>query len=255
MKPGNYSMQFGVVARDLSYNMAPETRRYCVDFAAEMLKLPHFFMGELEKEDLERCTNLQDELHLKPPYKEMVLEFSIGTSQHIVIVISDDESIQLIPCTRHSSSPLWQFSHSWLLSGELNYGDFTIAVGALMMPPASRVSRPDLEYAKHLAAYLYLCLVLSCSNASTEDVVPDEKLQKRRMKDGKDPFHTYKVLTIKSSSGQVYRLGESTGRTIRSHMRRGHIRRLPQARGTTWVSPCAVQGKKPGYVSKDYQLG
>jgi hypothetical protein len=97
-----------------------------------------------------------------------------------------------------------------------------------------------------------LCF-LACSNAeiSTE---PNnrEKLNAKRLKKGKPPFYSYKVLTIAQNDGSSSRGITGNGRSPRVHLRRGHIRRL--ADRTVWVNSAVVGDKSKGLVNKDYAV-
>lgn len=96
---------------------------------------------------------------------------------------------------------------------------------------------------------------LNCSNAeSVDDILPPEKLNKSRIKKGKTPFFSYKVLTINSQKDNAPFNSNSKGShsSPRIHLRRGHIRKLESK--TVWVNACVVGDKKKGAVNKDYQV-
>lgn len=94
---------------------------------------------------------------------------------------------------------------------------------------------------------------LQCSNVVTIDQLAPVKLNKARIKKGKQPFFNYKVLTIDTKTdAEKQKGGHSTGNTKRVHLRRGHIRRL--ADKTVWVNPCVVGDKSKGMVTKDYRV-
>ena len=89
---------------------------------------------------------------------------------------------------------------------------------------------------------------------SVDDILPPEKLNKSRIKKGKTPFFSYKVLTINSQKGNAPSNSNSKGShsSPRIHLRRGHIRKLESK--TVWVNACVVGDKKKGAVNKDYQV-
>jgi len=97
--------------------------------------------------------------------------------------------------------------------------------------------------------------MLSLHNVKTRTVAPPEKLQKKRLKHGGKPLFSYKVLVVDGEewhdSGNR---GTGTG-SVRSHMRRGHIRQLHNSDRRVWVRATLVHGKAAGFVSKDYKLG
>jgi len=106
-----------------------------------------------------------------------------------------------------------------------------------------------------LARTADLCLMLSLANVTTETVYPDAPLQKARQRRGKTLLPSYRVLKV---GGEVWhhRLNHtpgSEGEGYRSHMRRGHVRRLDAER-QVWVRPTYVQGRKEGFAGKEYHL-
>lgn len=96
-----------------------------------------------------------------------------------------------------------------------------------------------------------LFLMLSLSNTSTKLIEAPAKLNKKRERSGKLPLYDYHVLLIDgkevcSNSGDA-----ATDRMMRSHFRRGHIRRLGEGR-RVWVNRAFVHGRAAGFVDKDY---
>lgn len=97
--------------------------------------------------------------------------------------------------------------------------------------------------------------VLYCSNVTTVDNPPPEKLNKKRVKNGKVPIFSYKTLHIRpkertTKSASIVALSRNSPRV---HMRRGHIRRLEDGK-TTWVQSCLVGDFLMGSVKKDYVI-
>lgn len=105
-----------------------------------------------------------------------------------------------------------------------------------------------------LAALTNFICALSCSNTAIEDH-PDKpsKLKNAiRKQKGKLPLFTHKVLTINThkSSTQGISGGNGSHASPRVHLRRGHIRRLPNK--NIWVNACVVGDKSKGVIHKDY---
>lgn len=94
---------------------------------------------------------------------------------------------------------------------------------------------------------------LACENVSTDtDHKPDAKLNKARVKKGKTPLFEYKVLKINTQvSATDANDSSGTHASPRTHLRRGHIRKLKNGK-TIWVNGCVVSGSKEGIVNKDY---
>lgn len=93
--------------------------------------------------------------------------------------------------------------------------------------------------------------VLSCSNVRIEDTQVYSKLNKKRESKNKQPFFTYKILTIPGSKNSDVNLGGSHA-SPRVHLRRGHIRRLKNK--NIWINSMVVGNKSKGMVFKDYEL-
>lgn len=99
---------------------------------------------------------------------------------------------------------------------------------------------------------------LSCKNVMTE---PMEKIDHakniRRIRDGKLPIYETKILTINTgyNSGEKHDcgIGAGTGKSVRQHLRRGHIRRH-QTAGNIWVNSCVVGSSDLGVIDKSYEV-
>lgn len=110
------------------------------------------------------------------------------------------------------------------------------------------------EFRDDLAAITTLCLMLNTVNVRTVNVAPSAKLNLKRERSGKAPLYSYHVLDV---DGEVWDRPERTapaepGAGVRSHLRRGHIRRLPK--GPTWVRAAYVHGSRDGFLDKDYNV-
>lgn len=97
-----------------------------------------------------------------------------------------------------------------------------------------------------------LVTALSCQNVKTERDEPSAFLQKERKKAKKPPLFSFHYLTVSGSQVGAER-GEGTGQghaSPRTHLRRGHIRRLSDER-TTWVNE-AIINPGNGFADKVY---
>lgn len=102
-------------------------------------------------------------------------------------------------------------------------------------------------------AYCDLCIALGCTNVSIERHSQSWKLNRSRIKASKAPlkdFHVLKIAGQVGEDGPVF--GGSDG--VRSHLRRGHVRRLAPDR-MTWVNACMVRSARAGFVDKHYTIG
>jgi hypothetical protein len=99
--------------------------------------------------------------------------------------------------------------------------------------------------------YQFLCAI-NRYHTTFEDVAPPERLNRKRLKRGKVPLFTYKVLTIGKKKRKSQKLG-GTHASPRSHLRRGYYR--TSRNGVRhWVQPCMVKGETDGFVHKDYKV-
>lgn len=104
-----------------------------------------------------------------------------------------------------------------------------------------------------LRTVLSLLQVLNCQNAPTDTVLASPKLNKKRAKRGKPPLRDYRVLRLsKQEIHTASRMGH-TGRTMPTHIRRGHIHRFRLKNGdyrTKWLPPIIVNPGKTECVNK-----
>lgn len=112
-----------------------------------------------------------------------------------------------------------------------------------------------------LRTMLVFCSFLDCKNIGTIDILPPEKLNKKRVKKGNCPFFIYKTLVIKSI-GKKQAQNEAQGLwENRVHLCRGHFKTYTKDAplfgkyiGRYWWQPSVKGNKKKGVVIKDYKL-
>lgn len=109
------------------------------------------------------------------------------------------------------------------------------------------------ELQEDIGAIQNLCAMLALKNVKTSQVEPSGALNKKRMKRGKKPLYSYHILEVDGERWERSETSISTGRGIRSHFRRGHIRHLSADR-LVWVRATMVKGSVRGFVDKDYHL-
>ncbi|RKE23963.1 hypothetical protein B0G76_8665, partial [Paraburkholderia sp. BL23I1N1] len=121
-------------------------------------------------------------------------------------------------------------------------GDVDAALTRLTTTPTTEV---------HMA--IQACAVLNCANVGTVDVHPKPAMNARRVATRRPPFFTYKVLQLAAGKAAAGAKGSGAHAAPRTHLRRGHIRRLENR--VTWVRPAVVNaGSERGVVAKDYRI-
>jgi len=119
-------------------------------------------------------------------------------------------------------------------------------------PPTIEVVHED--YQDEICAVIQALSFMRCKNVYVNSIMPPRKLNEVRAKKGKSAFFEYKVMELKKQEVTIYRTGNHSDRASpRIHLRRGHIRRLPNGE-STFVTPCVVGDKSMGVVMKDYAL-
>lgn len=108
------------------------------------------------------------------------------------------------------------------------------------------------EFFAHVA--LAFISALNCTNVQRIENKPSEKLQKARVKRGKQPLFSYWTLHVdldRDPSSSTSQGG--THAPPRLHLRRGHARQYAPGK-YCWVRACAVGNGKLGMVHKDYAV-
>ncbi len=109
------------------------------------------------------------------------------------------------------------------------------------------------EFKDDVRSAINLMAILALANVSHDRAEPPAKLMARKR--GRDPqtLPDYCVVTVDGERWVGERSqGGATGRGVRSHKRRGHIRRLAPDRHI-WVRATMVHGSTPGEVEQIYR--
>ena len=110
------------------------------------------------------------------------------------------------------------------------------------------------EEAKYDATRLFNMLaLLRLHNVTTQTENPSPQLNAKRKSRGKLPLYSYKILVVDGERWDTPSVVDEAGEGYRSHLRRGHIRRLSDDRAV-WVRATFVHGRKDGFVDKDYDI-
>ena len=108
--------------------------------------------------------------------------------------------------------------------------------------------------------------ILNCQNVVTKDVVPPEKLNRKRIRNGKLPLYTYKILEVVKGKPKSKNAGSVTWdyqspASVRFHLCRGHFKTFTPDKplfgkysGTFWWNPQSRGNKELGEIEKDYDV-
>jgi hypothetical protein len=96
-----------------------------------------------------------------------------------------------------------------------------------------------------------LCVMLGMRNVRLINEPRDAVLSKTRQRRGKCQLWDYHVLVVDGETWSGPEGPQQQGPGFRSHLRRGHIRRLDESR-RVWVRAAFVHGRLDGFVAKDY---
>ena len=114
--------------------------------------------------------------------------------------------------------------------------------------------------------YTAICsflILLNCKNIRTEKHYPSDRLNKRRIKDGKLPLFTYHTLRLDPLSTKTRASCKKDGsqQPQRLHFCRGHFKEFTTERplfgkltGLYWWEPQVRGNKKLGIIAKDYEV-
>lgn len=147
-----------------------------------------------------------------------------------------------------------------LVSKRLHGEDIAIEMHAAVTPLAKHLLSTGISPARlvreamnDLHVVVELCLLLGLQNVRRVAVPAPKGASKARIARKKTPLFDYHVLEVDGERWDGAEYSERSNTGVRSHLRRGHIRRLDAVR-RVWVRACYVQGATPGFVDKDYSL-
>lgn len=134
-----------------------------------------------------------------------------------------------------------------------------VGVKALSMLTAKTGGTPEYmagaECAAEILGAISLGAALSCRNVRYSPAPAPEKLNKKRAARGAPKLHDYLAIEV-DTKVDILRGGrggdEAFGRSPKSHLRRGHIRRLADRR--TWVNSTIVNAHKAPATKAAYRL-
>ena len=121
----------------------------------------------------------------------------------------------------------------------------------------SEIVKNNIEYP--LTILINFCLLINCANIKQTTITPSRNSLKKARSIGYKSLPEYKVLDlVVPKEEELVKLSHeiptsTSGIKYRTHLRRGHIRRLPSGK-TTWVTSCVINKEAEHALHKDYRL-
>lgn len=203
---------------------------------------------------------IDEDMELRLPYEVIALEFlDSNGAKKLLFASEEDDCIRLTVILHaknpHNSEEFWQLMEDGFLIPRRGYLVRNTRVGGqcpgirMYDTTGERWVEEDAPWwpAKVLISFIN---AMSCSNVTIGEAVKARPVKKKAKKT--QPFHSYKVLTIRTRALSVAGSGAGGRGSPRVHLRRGHIRRLKDKK--VWVNAAVVGDKSRGIVTKEYRV-
>jgi hypothetical protein len=200
-----------------------------------------------------------DDTPLRLPQPIIALEYqplnadrqNAGTNGVVIFAVETDEGIDCFHARRFAVDGVWGFAKRVRIP-YTGYIDRSVPPDAQGLTMVFECSAGEMDLAAMTASRILSFLnILSCMNVAVEKSAPKKAGKTKSAL----PFDTYHVLTIDVpfKPGSAFAGGGGSHRAPREHLRRGHIRKLPDNK-RIWVNACVVNAGVGGKVSKDYAV-
>ena len=253
-----------------------------------------FFFGDSIEQDLEKQrTRIHDTYKdsrnmpvLKFPYNAMCFEYTVKTSTgdgldchkstKRIIHLLDIDSVQLFFVFAYFDDGVKDLCKpSWFIlpyCAKINKITGYIGVDSPFESMDDVLENLEISdfmiynLLKEVKMSLGLIDILNCQNVITKDVLPPEKLNRKRIRNGKLPLYSYKILEVVKGKPRSKNAGSvpwdyKSPANVRFHLCRGHFKTFTQDKplfgkysGTFWWNPQSRGNKELGEVEKDYEV-
>jgi len=264
--------KFRQAAKDLREMASGHPIKANIDAALAVLEhAPKFYVPNiLEVTSLKDGPDEGEEVMLPFPAMAILTEGDCATDDdgsivptwYITIAMQIELDLCFLPLVYIPGSGGWAIYPVWMHARK---GDTPRSMQLQLVPDAATIDCVELARAKgvnmeqlymkfhsDLSAIVGLWRLLQVHDTKTQ-VVPLPKVhESNTRKWGKKGTYDYHVLSV---GGEIWDSPHETtdsGGGVRSHLRRGHIRRLSGK--TTWVRSTYVHGSREGFVEKDYEV-
>jgi hypothetical protein len=200
------------------------------------------------------------------PYETIAIEYSVRNNPNgaanfdasVVVAKQIGDAISISYASRATVNGLkvWapgDFGCSLYADGGIGYGGLIPDAQAILDSLhtwEAKMARIGDEMGWEIRAVVQLVAALACRNVAQRVIHPSSAINKKRARSGKQPFYSYRILEIGEGDQAAESGAGGSHASPRVHLRRGHIRRLPDR--NVWVNACVVGNKAMGMVTKDY---
>ena len=253
-----------------------------------LIKLsPTFFFGEHSK-SLKPLLEKYDKTYQKPfpfdiPYDACMFEYEYKNSHSTDVAGWTQESSTkralLIATTKEKqifyslyytdNTQVWNICPVRLVSYEnedWGYGFESIFPSMDDVFGEERIDHYIQEMKDEMNVAMVMTDIINCQNVITKDVLPPEKLNQKRIRKGKLPLYSYKILEVVKGKPKTKNAGTvpwdyKSPDAVRFHLCRGHFKTFTEERplfgkysGTFWWNPQSRGDRSKGVVEKDYSV-
>ena len=137
------------------------------------------------------------------------------------------------------------------IGNALAYGDMHLKTMSAMSDEQHQ-RELDGNLKVSMDAILEFLVTVNCENVIQDSLTPSNVLNQKRKSRQKEPFYSYRVLSIPGGNNSGPSLGGNHA-SPRMHLRRGHLRRLNTGK-VTWVRHTIVGNAELGVADKNYRV-
>ena len=197
----------------------------------------------------------------KPPFPITLFQFDCENDSYMVLIVDNGEGLEAVG---YAFQPEIVGSYWYKENLKIKIDGYDLVTADFHIINLETNEEGDSEWhsvnsqsktwwINRIQTVIATMEVLACTNVVYIDNPAPKSINKKREKKGKIKLFTYKTLHIVANRGGEVVKSNQTGThaSPRVHLRRGHIRRLPDG-GRIWVQSCVVGSVKSGIAHKDY---
>lgn len=267
--------------KSLNLNIIPANYKYMVDEINSIITkidtAQVFYFGNLSVAEklMDKFENSTDKMketynyeYIKFPYNITLWEYVVDgdngygyiNEKNALLITDNEKYIKINVLVFNQDRKIW-------LPSFASYKVFKTVNGQILISAPNDLNLTEKNEVIHMGnkttSYcLTFNIILNCKNILTEEIHPPEKVNKKRLKNGKLPLYSYHVLNVvlgknKSPSHN----GSDSGIKQRLHFQRGHFKQFSDDKplfgkvsGLYWWQPHLRGTNKDGFVDKEYNI-